>query len=249
MRPLFRALLALPLAVLPAAAQQTVNPQITDVPTLVQAMHQRWSGDWYRTLSFTQATTRMVGPDSSVTEEWREWAMIPGRLRIEMGPETDQRGAIIARDSTYTVRGGVVVRRTDDWNPLMTLGFDVYRQPPATTLAQLRRLGFDTERFHADSLDGRAMYVIGAAAGDTASKQAWIEADRLLFVRMIDPQPQGPAPQIWFLNYQRAGRAWIAPEVEVRVGGRRVFHEVYSDIIVDEPMPDHLFDPDFTWLR
>jgi hypothetical protein len=228
----------------PAAAQ--ADPRITDAESLVRAMHDRYADTWYATLSFTQTTTRVLPNDSVTVEEWREWSAIPGRLRIEMGPREAGRTVIYARDSVFVLNRGQPTRRIERWNDLMTLGFDVYRQPVDLTIQQLRRAGFDLSKFHADSLDGVPVYVVGADRGDAAAKQFAIEADRLLFMRLVDPVPNQPgkAQHVWFRAYQPLGQAWIAPEVEVLVDGRRVFHETYADIRIGEPLDDALFDPD-----
>lgn len=243
-RILALSLLAALAAGVPAAAQP--GPRITDAESLVRAMHARYADTWYSTLTFTQTTTRVLANDSVVVEEWREWAAIPGRLRIEMGPREEGRTVIFARDSTFSLQGDRVVRRVDRWNDLMIVGFDVYRQPPERTLAQLRRGGYDLSKFHVDSLDGVPVYVVGAERGDAAARQFAIEAHRLLFMRLIDPIPgqPGKAQHVWFRGYQPLGQAWIAPEVEVLVDGRRVFHETYADIRIGQPLDDALFDVD-----
>lgn len=234
------------LAALGAAGCATAapaGPRITDAQSLVQAMHDRYAGTWYQTLSFTQATTRVLPNDSVTVEEWREWAAIPGRLRIEMGPPAEGRVVIFARDSTYSLQHNRVVRRVGRMNPLMTLGFDVYRQPPETTLDQLRRQGFDLSRFHVDTLEGAPVYVVGAERGDTASRQFAIEADRLLFMRLLEPAPGQPGTMqhVWFRRYEPLAGGWIAPEVEILVNGRRVFHEVYSDIRANDALDAGMF--------
>jgi hypothetical protein len=242
----FRALPVLAALVLgtPAAAQ--VNPQITDAESLVRAMHGRYAETWYSTLTFTQTTTRVLPNDSTTVEIWREWAAIPGRLRIEMGPPEEGRTVIFNRDSTFVLQHGRVVRRLGHWNDLMILGFDAYKQPPERTLDQLRRGGFDLAKFHVDSIDGVPVYVVGAERGDSLTKQFAIEADRLLFMRMAEgiPNQPGKVQYLWFRNYQPVGSAWLAPEVEVLVDGRRIFYESYADIRVDTPVDDSRFDPD-----
>ena len=230
----------------PAAAQ--VDPRITDGESLVRAMHARYADTWYQTLSFTQTTTRVLPNDSVSVEEWREWAAIPGRLRIDMGPPAEGRSVIYARDSVFVLNQGRVVRRVDRWNDLMTLGFDVYRQAPERTMEQLRRAGYDLTRFHRGTLEGAPVYVVGAAEGDTTSKQFAIEADRLLFMRLLDPVPNQPGKMqhVWFRRYERLGGGWIAPEVEITLDGQRVFHETYADIRAGQPLEDRMFDPDAT---
>jgi hypothetical protein len=235
------ALVALGLAGCATAAHS--GPSITSAESLVRAMHDRYAGSWYQTLSFTQATTRTFPNDSTHTEVWREWAALPGRLRVEMGEPAEGRVAIYARDSAYTLQHGRVVRRTDRMNPLLTVGFDVYRQAPERTLNQLRRQGFDLSRFHVDTLEGTPVYVIGAERGDTTRKQVAIQAERLLFVRWLDPSPTqaGAMQHIWFRRYEPLQGGWIAPEVEILVGGRRVFHQVYSDIRANDALDAGMF--------
>lgn len=242
----FRALPLIGAILLGACATAPAAPRITNAESLIRAMHDRYADRWYSTLSFTQTTTRVLPNDSVSVEEWREWAAIPGRLRIDMGPPEQGRTAIYARDSLFVLDHGRVVRRLDRQNDLMFLGFDVYRQAPERTMEQLRRAGFDLSRFHPATLEGAPVYVVGAAAGDTTSKQFAIDAERLVFIRLIDPIPNQPGKtqHVWFRRYQPLEGGWIAPEVEVTVDGRRVFHETYADIRAGMPLPDSLFDPD-----
>lgn len=241
---LFRVSILL-LAALPACAPAAVRPSpaITSSESLLQAMHDRYAGQWYRTLSFTQATTRVLPNDSTVVEEWREWATIPGGLRIEMGPPEQGRVTIFTRDSTFSLVRGQPMRAANRTNALMTLGFDVYAQPVERSIASLRAQGFDLTRFHMDTLGGTPVYVVGAMAGDTTSKQFAIEADRLLFVRMLDPAGNGQMVAVWFKNYERLAGGWIAPEVEAFLGPKRILHEVYSNVRANEPLDPAMFDP------
>jgi outer membrane lipoprotein-sorting protein len=240
----FRALIVLAaLGLAGCAAAAHTGPSIGDAESLIAAMHGGYADGWYHTLSLTQTTTRVLANDSIHAEEWREWAAIPGRLRIEMGAPAEGRVVIYARDSTYTLQHGRVVRRSDRMNPLMTLGFEVYRQAPERTLAQLQRQGFDVLRFHVDTLEGTPVYVVGAERGDTTSRQFTVEADRLLFVRLLEPSTSRPGvmQHVWFRRYEPLGGGWIAPEVEILVGGRRVFHAVYSDIRANDSLDAGMF--------
>ena len=42
-------------------------------------------------------------------------------------------------------------------------------------------------QIHEEKWEGQDVYVVGAAKGDLKSKQFWIEKNRLLFVRLIEP--------------------------------------------------------------
>ncbi|HEX2203538.1 MAG TPA: hypothetical protein VHG91_09585 [Longimicrobium sp.] len=230
----------------PAVPRAAGPATYADGEALIRAMHDRYAGRWYRTLTFTQTTTRTPPGGQRTVEIWREYGAMPGRLRIEVGPEADGRGVIYAGDSTFLVRGGQVVGRRAARNPLMILGFDVYAQAPETTARILREEGFALSPVRLDSWQGRPAYVVGAAAGDLRSKQFWVDAERLVFVRMIEPSPGDTTKteEIRFNDYRPAGGGWIAPEVEVLVDGVLVFHEAYADVRVDVPLDPSLWVPE-----
>ncbi|MEO5818322.1 MAG: hypothetical protein ABIT20_23835, partial [Gemmatimonadaceae bacterium] len=48
---------------------------------------------------------------------------------------------------------------------------------------------------------------------------------------------------IRFVNYERRGDAWISPRVEIHSDGKLVFLEEYTDITIDPPLDDALFEP------
>jgi hypothetical protein len=224
----------------PSGVAQPAPGTVRDAESLIRQMHSRYAGRWYRTLAFTQVVSRPGRPD----ESWDEWGAMPGRLRIEQG---GGRGAIFANDSTYAFAGDSLVRRIGHRNDLMTLGFDVYAQAPERTISMLTADGFDLTRFRTDTWQGRPAYVVGASsASDSTSKQFWIDAERLVFVRLLDPIPNQPGrfQDVRFDKYEPLGGGWIAPEVNVFVGGQNVFKEVYSNIRHDLAMDPSLWIPE-----
>src|SRR5688572_24064899 len=148
-------------------------------------MRERYQGRWYETLTFVQKTTL---PNGKV-ETWYEALSAPGKLRIDIAPLDSQRTLLFRNDSLYEFRGGQRVAARELVHPLMVLGFDVYLQPDSVTIAKLRGLGYDLSRLHETTWRGRPTYVVGAAAGDTTSRQFWIDKERLYFVRSLEPAP------------------------------------------------------------
>ena len=207
--------------------------------TLVEAMHDRHAGSWYRTVSFTQRTHQRQ-PDGTIsTETWREWAALPGRLRIEMGDPMEGLDALFVADSAYTYRDGRLAAARAERNPLLLWGFDVYAQPPAETLRVLEAEGVDLASFREDVWDGQRAYVVGVPE----TGEVWVERDRLLFVRLVEPGQGGALQDVRFENYERLGGGWVAPYVSVRQGDRIVFWEVYSDLVADPALDPVLFEP------
>ena len=233
---------AAPTPVAPPAAVRTSYASGDDV---IAAMHARYAGKWYSTLTFTQKTSRLLPDGTWNVQTWFEALKLPGALRIDFAPISAGNGVIYARDSVFSIQNGRALRGQAAINPLLLLGFGVYANAPSRTGTLLRKEGFDLTRVHADTFQGRQMVVVGARHGDLHRKQFWVDAERLYFVRSLEPSPRDSTvmQDIRFVAYEPRGDAWLAPRVEIHTGGKLVFHEDYSDVRVNVPLDDALFDP------
>jgi hypothetical protein len=215
----------------------------TDGAALITTMHSRYVGKWYTTLTFVQTTT-MTRPVPR-KETWYEAARIPGFLRIDIAPLDSGSAILFRKDSLYRFSHGQMVRSRAFVHPLMVLGFDVYADPPEQTITKLKDLHFDLSKIHETTWQGRPTYVVGAEEGDTTSPQFWVDRERLLFVRMLEPAPDGSRSiaETQFNRYEKLGKGWIAIEVVFSVNGDLVTKEEYADVKRDVKLPDALFDP------
>lgn len=242
----FLALLFVPL-LLSACGGGADGPDAIDDPNaLVEAMHARYADDWYETLTFEQETVQYRPDGSSDTSTWYEALALPGRLRIDVNDIADGNGMIFTADSQYVYRDGALIGARPQVHPLMLLGFDVYKQDPAATLAKLDTLGFDLTVLSDTTWQDRPTYIVGARAGDTRTPQFWVDQERLLFTRMLLPVgPTGANIQdIRFNAYEPLGGGWIAPEVDIWVDSTRFMTERYRNVRPDVPVSDNLFAPD-----
>jgi hypothetical protein len=212
---------------------------------LVRQMHAHYSGKWYRNLTFVQTTTF---PDKPA-ETWYEAGTIPGKLRIDIAPLDSMNAFMYVGDSAVVFQGGKRVAAREDRNLLMTLGFDVYGQPPETTIEQLKAQSMDLSKIREDSWNGTKVWVVGAAKGDTATNQFWIEQKRLLFVRLIQTHKSAKNPSappnlldITFESYQPLAKGWVAPRCVIKVNGKEVQREEYRDIRADVKLQPDLYD-------
>ena len=215
---------------------------------VVRRMHDKYAGKWYHTLTFVQTTTFPDRP----TETWYEAGMIPGKLRIDVTPLDSMNAFMFLGDSTIVFQGGKRVAAQQDRNLLMTLGFDVYGQAPEITIGQLRAQAIDLGKVHEDTWRGTKVWVVGAEKGDTTSSQFWIEQDRLLFVRLIEPHKSRKDPEapptlldITFEDYRPLAKAWVAPRCVIKANGKEVQREEYRDIRADVKLQPDLYDPTF----
>jgi hypothetical protein len=226
---------------------EPVDPGINSAQQLVEAMRERYDGRWYSTLTFVQAST-FYRPDGSVlrSETWPESAMMPGRLRIDIGNPSIGNAVIYANDTVYQFQQRRLISRQPGNNPLQLLGFDVYHLPPSRTLEILASLGYDLSMMHRTTHDGRDYYVVGARPGDLKRKQFWVDADRLLLWRVLEPwlpTDSVNVREIRFQDYKQHGGGWVAEEVDFLRNGTRYFFEKYRDVRTDVQIDPALFDP------
>lgn len=212
---------------------------------LLRAMHDRYQASWYKTLTFTQKSTTYKIDGSSTAETWYEAALLPGKLRIDVGAPADGNGFVLADGNVTILQKNKVVGARPLVNMLLVLGFDVYCQDPEITSKIVKGEGYDLSKFREDTWEGHPAYVVGADKGDLKSKQFWVAKDSLLFVREIEPA-QGNASKledIRFTHYQTLAGAWVAAGVEVYSDGKKIFSEDYTDIQADVKLAPAVFDP------
>jgi hypothetical protein len=218
--------------------------EIRDGEGVLRAMQERYAKDWYETLTFTQKSTTHKPDGTNTSETWYESALLPGRLRIDIGPASEGNGILIADGALTLFKGGRVTETRPFVHMLLVLGFDVYRQAPETTIAQVQGQGFDLSKMHEDIWDGQAVYVVGADRGDLKTKQFLVEKKRLLFVRMIEPDEKEPTKinDSRFTDYKKLPVGWVASRVEFFVDGKNVFSEEYSEIKTNPKLDAEMFD-------
>ncbi len=226
-----------------AAASSPAGPAEPpkDGEEVLALMRERYLGKWYRTLTFVQKTTLADGK----VETWYEAAELPGKLRIDIAPLEGKNTLLFRNDSLYEFKGGKLTESHPMIHPLMVLGFDVYAQTVETTVRQLRSLGFDLAKLHEATWQGRPAYVVGAAAGDSVTRQFWIDKERLYFVRMVEPGKQDPSARVetLFNKYIPMGQGWLETEVRFMVNGETKMLEEYSEPKAGVTLDPAIFEP------
>lgn len=204
-------------------------------------MRERYAGKWYRTLTFVQKTTL---PDGKI-ETWYEALELPGKLRIDVAPLDSGKTLLFRNDSLYVFDQKRLKTSRPLVHPLMVLGFDVYQAPVAETVGKLRGLDFDLSKLHQASWRGRPTYVVGAEAGDTTSPQFWIDAERLYFVRSLEPSKQDPTVinETIFDKYMPLEGGWLEMEVLFLANGKQQVKEEYSQPRANVQLDPAIFDP------
>jgi len=235
------------LIVLTFQVTPALGAKVRTTEDLIQAMQKKYAKSWYKTATFVQKTTNIDKDGNKKVETWFEAMSLPGSLRIDFTPTKDGNGILFTNSQIYTFKSGKVEVNRPYVHPLMILGFDIYRLPMAEAIEKLKGLKFDLSIEREDTWQGRAVYVVGARAGDLHSAQFWIDKKNLYFVRMIRPSGKDGAQtqETQFNKYQKLGGGWMSPEVIFMVDGKTVTTEEYSELRANMPLDSKLFDPQY----
>jgi len=236
------------LAIVSFLALTAIHATAEDIHTadaVVRAMHDRYQSTWYRTITFKQTSTTYKPDGTSQAETWYEAALLPGKLRIDIGPPSAGNGMVFNNDTLTTFKDGKVAATRPYVHVLLIMAFDVYVQDPETTINRVKDQGFDLSTFHEDTWDGEPVYVIGAPSGDLKSRQFWIEKKRLVLTRMIEPSPQDKTKirDIRLSDFREVSGGLVAAKLELYTNGQKIFGEDYADIQGNPKLNPAMFDP------
>ena len=233
-------------------APGSAQPAALRAPTgmqVLERMRAAYDGAWYPTLTFIQQT-KFHRPDGSTANQvWHESVRYtPERgtqLRIDVDDLAAGNGTLYTADSSWSIRGGKLAAARPRGNEFLPLIEGVYLQPVERTAREIGLAKIDLAQTRMGQLRGRPVWVVGtASAADTTSPQFWVDTARKVVVRMIlHDGPQAPVVDVDIDGYEPVGKAWLGTRVMIRVNGRLVQEELYTEWKANVPLADALFDP------
>jgi hypothetical protein len=235
-----------PPAQAPAPEEVPSAVKVGSARELITMMHDRYADSWYRTLRFAQTNTFYTQSGGEQKSRWVENLSVPGRLRIDFEPLSSKSGLLIVNNRVTTFDNGKRVDTRRAIQPILMLTADVYAIPPSITARRLDSLAIDLAKFREDKLDRKRVYVIGGGRDDLASSQVWIDAERLVLVRLIQRDKRGDkviVTDTHVNDYRDIDGFPVAHEFVSLRDGKPYFREEYQDVRVNEPIPSSMFDP------
>lgn len=213
-----------------------------DSTAVLKSMHDRYTGKWYTSFTFTQSTERYRGDTLWNTQTWYEALKLPYFFRIDFGEISAGNAVIYNRDSMYVFKDKVL-KRTDvnDDNLTFLLG-GMYFIPFDSVIAKMKEFHFDLNKFHEDTFMGNAVYVIGANATGEKVNQIWIDKNRLILLRLIE-YTNGNKSEAVFENHQQFGGGWSETKVSFYFDDQLSQVEYYHNCKANVPLDDAIFDP------
>ena len=190
--------------------------RISDCQSLVREMHAAASNATYSEYTFVQTTIRYK-KDGSIrdTITWYESVQYPDKFRIDLGLPSIGTAVIYRNDSSYFFREGQLARGSKEFMPFLMLEGGLKCMNVEEIMDRMNTFGYDVNQFRSDRWEDRKVYVMGAeAADDLQSKQIWVDAERLIPLRRIDPQPDGKVMEVVYSGFEKHDGGWIETRVD-----------------------------------
>ena len=216
-------------------------PSIQTPQQLVTRMKEAYGSSYLKTLTFTQRTVHTAQDGTIKEDTWYESYRSPGDLSIRFDPVTEGNGILFSRDSVFSFEAGIARVARPMIHPLLLLGFDVYTLPVEETMSKLEKLGFDLSVLDEGTWQDRPVYIVGAMAGNDTTKQFWVDAERLVLVRTLEPRMR-MMMEVQFNDYQQVEGSWVGAEVLFLRDGQKVTEEYYTDLKANPEIDEREFD-------
>lgn len=217
------------------------NKPITGTKIL-EKMHNRFAGKWYKTFTFTQKTESYKNDSLVKTATWYEAIVFPDYFRISFGEIKDGNAAIFIRDSSFNFSKGKMVRKGLRGEDLTFLLGGMYFHSLDTVLVKMKREGYDISKAHESTWNGKKYYVIGSQTDDEKQNQLWIDKDKLFVKRFIKYNGKNKEEGL-FGDHVKIGKAWSETSCSFYVNDKLIQKEIYYDYAANKPVDMGLFDP------
>jgi hypothetical protein len=238
----------------PGSAQPDATPSRAHVARtpasghdVLVAMHERYGRSWSGALRYLQSNTLFRTDGGEARSEWVRQFDAPGRQRIDYLPLSSRSGVLYEDGRAHVFIEGKRVRSEARLDPRQLLIADIGARSADSTARLLTSLGFALDALHTATWDGRPVFIVGAAAGDTTRAQFWVDAERFLLLRLVYPETGGTRTIVTdtrFSRWTEHDGAPVAEEILQVRDGTPVWREEALRIEVGPTFPAAAFDPE-----
>lgn len=214
-----------------------------DGEALLRQMNALHRSDWWTTLIFEQRST-WPGTPGRPEETWYESMSRPGSLRIDMVRHDSAVGGMVFRsDTLYQFGPGQALVRRPLVHALLVLLHDVHVGNPDQVVNKLRGQHFDLGTTDSTTWNGMPITIVGAMVGDSTKPQFWVDTDRMVVVRVMQPTRNGAVNDTRITEYSDTGHGLVERRIEFWSGGVLGMVEEYTWVKTGVDLPESVFDP------
>jgi hypothetical protein len=210
---------------------------------VVGAMRRAHPAGSLKSMAFT-VTISEPRADTTIERSASGIVGLPGRYRLVQQPSSRRSGIVRDRERLAVFEGGKRVGFSSRVDVAQLLAYDVFAQRIDSTIQWLDiarvRLGIARR----DRWDGRDVWVVGAAEGDTTSTQFWVDEDRWRVLRVIQRDPRRPNDllDVRYREFDSVMRVPVPRQIDIYRNGRHTQTQRVTDIVANPKLPSRAFD-------
>jgi hypothetical protein len=208
---------------------------------ILQKMYKRYAGKWFSNFSFSQTTENYKKDSLIKTTQWHETIVYPDYFRITFGEHNDGNAIIYKKDSSFLFKNSKLVQkglRTEDM-PFLLGG--MYFIPFDSIKPKMIKEGFDVTKAHTSIWQGKKAFVIGSDNDDEKINQLWIDAEKLIVIRLLKYLPNMKQEAI-MNDHQKLGKAWSETTVLFYINDKLYQKEKYYNCKINTAVDMNIFD-------
>ena len=210
---------------------------------IVNKMYQKWNGHWYQNVQFEQNVKYYQSGNIIKQEVWKEIIHCPGYLHIRYNTFNDGNGTIYRNDSVYFFQNNIMYQKIEMIQHLLLLGFDIYFLNPTESLKKIEILRIDVSKFYSDKLNGKDVYIIGAAnSDDNNSNQFTIDKENLT-LQSVSITKSNVKSRVEFADYKIIEGNLVATKILFYSKNQLVLEEEYFNISFPKEISMKWFNP------
>lgn len=208
---------------------------------VIGAMRRAYPSRSLKSIAFTVVSG---APERPTRAQTRTVAALPGKFRLTALPTTRRTGSVRNQQRLAIFERGRRVATRDRVDLATLLAYDVFAQGVDTTIRWLDQARVRYAIARRDRFEGRDVWVVGAAPGDTASPQFWVDEDTWRVVRVIQRDPAAPARSldVRFPAHTTVLDVPVPARVDVYRDGALVERQTITNVVVNPSVPASAFD-------
>ncbi len=206
---------------------------------LIYEIYNRYSGKFFKTLSFSQHLIRYEKNMELSREIMHEAYAVPGKLILKFKSWESGDGVLFRSDSIYSFMNGKMVSQEKRIHDLLLLCFDIYNIAPDVTIQKLRMLNYNLDLIQKIKQNGVEMYLIG----DVNENCFWFDAKSLM-LKKLQVKNTNRARTVKLSDFKIINSIPIATKIEFFDSGNNLeMVEMYFDVTPFRELNDNIFIP------
>lgn len=209
-----------------------------EAEAFLRRMHRQYAEAPCRVYSFSQKNSHYRNDSLIRHSTWHEVIAFPDRFRIQFDDPAKGNSVYFRNDSAFHYRAEKLVKSRRDSNSLLLILGGMYYREFNDVLNRLKQSGFNCSLLSEQEWKGKAVYVLGAQAGDLKPNQIWFDKSDFRVLRIIENLNEKDKMDMRFESHLPWCKGFVENKVSFYRNGKLEQVEEYYDLKAIDRFPE-----------